>query len=368
MIAVTGVKKVFQARERAVTALKEIHLQVAEGEFFVLLGPSGSGKTTLLRCIAGLETPDEGDILLGDRLVYSSSRRVNLGPEYRGIGMVFQSYAIWPHMTVFENIALPLKHGKRKIPKSMVRERVHKVLGLINMEGYANRPAPQLSGGQQQRVALARALAVEPSLLLMDEPLSNLDARLREEVRTELKAVVRRVGLTVLYVTHDQTEAMDLADRAAVMHGGEILQVGRAEDLYAYPVEPRVGQFLGSMNWIRGKVQAGEKVMTPLGVLHITGTDGAAPGTPVLLGVRPECVELSNDPHRGDSDAGSFPCKIISETFMGNYRVYSLTVGSQTLVANRMSSERLEGQLYVQIPRANIRLFVDKGTEPAEIG
>lgn len=357
MISLKGVKKFFEAKEREVRALEGIDLEVEEGEFFVLLGPSGSGKTTLLRCVAGLERPNEGEITVGDRLVYSSSQRIHVAPEDRGIGMVFQSYAIWPHLTVFGNIALPLMHGKRKIPKAMVSERVRRVLGLIDMEGFGNRPAPHLSGGQQQRVALARALAVEPSLLLMDEPLSNLDARLREEVRRELKAVVQRVGLTVLYVTHDQAEAMDLADRAAVMHGGRILQVGQPEELYAYPTEPRVGQFLGSMNWIHGKLQADGKVLTPLGLIHVGDSNAVAPGAPVLLGVRPEDVELSKDYRGVSAEENPFSCKIVSDTFMGNYRVYTVSIGDQTLVATRMSSDKLQGQVYVRIPRSCIRLF-----------
>ena len=357
MINVKGLRKVYRAKDREVVALRGIDLEVAEGEFFVLLGPSGSGKTTLLRCIAGLEGPSNGEIKLGSRLVYSSSQRVDVLPEDRGIGMVFQSYAIWPHLTVFGNVSLPLMHGKRKIPKSMVNERVQRVLGLIGMEDLGNRPAPHLSGGQQQRVALARALAVEPSLLLMDEPLSNLDARLREEVRRELKAIVRRVGLTVLYVTHDQTEAMDLADRAAVMHEGRILQIGGPEELYAFPAEPRVGQFLGSMNWIQGKLQDGETVHTSIGLIHVSGDNSFTPGASIVLGVRPEDVELAKDPQGWSAGENLFPCEIRSETFMGNNRVYTVEVGGQTLVVIRMSSDKLQGQAYMRILRANIRLF-----------
>ncbi len=357
MISVKRVKKVFAAKEGEVIALQGVDLEVEEGEFFVLLGPSGSGKTTLLRCVAGLETPNEGQIKVENRLVYSSSQRVQVAPEDRGIGMVFQSYAIWPHLTVFGNIALPLMHGKRKIPRAMVKERVDRVLEMIGMEGFGNRPSPYLSGGQQQRVALARALAVEPAVLLMDEPLSNLDARLREEVRRELKAVVRRVGLTVLYVTHDQTEAMDLADRAAVMHDGTILQIGRPEDLYTFPAEPQVGQFLGSMNWIHGELQDGGIVQTPIGSIHVGSENALTPGAQVVLGVRPEDVELTKDPQGDGAEEKPFPCKILSETFMGNYRVYSVSVGDQMLVATRMSSEKLQGQVYLRISRSNVRLF-----------
>ncbi|HEX9444675.1 MAG TPA: ABC transporter ATP-binding protein, partial [Candidatus Binatia bacterium] len=224
MIRIEKLVKSFSTRSGVVRALADIDLAVERGEFFVLLGPSGSGKTTLLRSVAGLERPDSGQITLGTRVAFSSARRIFLPAEERQIGMVFQSYAIWPHLSVFENVALPLTQGRRKPPRSEVRERVHQALRLVEMEDYAARPAPLLSGGQQQRVALARALAVNPELLLMDEPLSNLDARLREEVRVKMKALARGLGITVLYVTHDQVEALMLADRLAVMADGKILQ------------------------------------------------------------------------------------------------------------------------------------------------
>src|SRR5881392_2765255 len=223
-------------------ALDDVSLDVESGTLVALLGPSGSGKTTLLRCVAGLERPDSGEITLGTRVAFSSKQRLFVQAEEREIGMVFQSYAIWPHLTVFENVALPLTQGRRKPPKARVRERVSEALRLVEMDDYADRPAPLLSGGQQQRVALARALAINPKVLLMDEPLSNLDARLREEVRTKIKKLVGELGVTVLYVTHDQVEAMVLADRIAVMAGGKVLQIGAAQELYHFPLSRRVAE------------------------------------------------------------------------------------------------------------------------------
>ena len=214
-------------------------IEVAEQEFFVLLGLSGSGKTTLLRCVAGLERPDGGEIAIGNTLVSSAARNFFLGPEERGLGMVFQSYAVWPHMTVYQNVAFPLVNGPRKYSTHDVKKRVLNALELVQLGGLADRPAPFLSGGQQQRVALARALAVEPKVLLMDEPLSNLDARLREEVRDEIKNLSRKFGIAVLYVTHDQVEAMALADRVAVMSKGKVLAMRAAAPALRGAVEPR---------------------------------------------------------------------------------------------------------------------------------
>ncbi len=256
----------------------------------MLLGPSGSGKTTLLRSVAGLEKPDGGEISLDDKIVFSSRRRISEPPEARGIGMVFQSYAIWPHLTVAENIGLVLTHGRSRLSKSEAQTRIRYALSLVQLDDFENRPARLLSGGQQQRVALARALAVNPALLLMDEPLSNLDARLREEVRTNIKKLATRLGITALYVTHDQVEAMVLADRIAVMAHGEILQIGNPFELYRAPANSQIAEFFGSINWLHGKVLADGRVDTEIGPLVI-----AAPRQyegDVVVGIRPEDVKL----------------------------------------------------------------------------
>ncbi|HET9882768.1 MAG TPA: ABC transporter ATP-binding protein, partial [Candidatus Binatia bacterium] len=230
MIDIRSLTKIFKSGGDVVRAVDAVDLQVREQEFFVLLGLSGSGKTTLLRCVAGLEKPEAGEIKLGDETVSAPERGIFIPVEDRALGMVFQSYAVWPHMTVFQNVAFPLANGKRRLARAKIRERVMGALELVQLAALADRPVPFLSGGQQQRVALARALAVEPKVLLMDEPLSNLDARLREEVRDEIRLLATKLSITVLYVTHDQVEAMALADRIAVMSGGKILQIGAPQE------------------------------------------------------------------------------------------------------------------------------------------
>jgi iron(III) transport system ATP-binding protein len=290
MIRIAGLSKEFPVNAGVAVALVALDLAVEEKEFFVLLGASGSGKSTLLRCVAGIETPDDGEIFLGGRLMFSKRQKIFVRPEERGLGMVFQSYAVWPHMTVYQNVALPLTHGARRIARTKVRDRVMQALALVQMEALADRPVPFLSGGQQQRVALARALAVEPVVLLMDEPLSNLDARLREEVRFQIKEVTRSVGVTVLYVTHDQQEAAALADRIAVMSDGRILQIAPPAALYGRPADPKVADFLGRMNWLKGHVRARDTVETEFGVLQ--AKTGALMG-PVRIGLRPGDIALS---------------------------------------------------------------------------
>lgn len=239
-IKIAGVTRRFGSA----TAVEKIDLNIADGEFLTLLGPSGCGKTTTLRMVAGLERNDAGTIAIGDRLVSDASRGIWAAPEKREIGMVFQSYAIWPHMSVFENVAYPLTVRRR--PQSEIREKVNATLRLVEMERYADRPAPALSGGQQQRVAIARALAFQPQVLLMDEPLSNLDAKLREQMRTELREIQKKLGITTLYVTHDQDEAITLSDRIVVMSAGKILQVDTPEGVYERPASVAVASFFGS--------------------------------------------------------------------------------------------------------------------------
>lgn len=358
MIEISGLGKDFQRTgESVVHALQTIDLEVERGQFFVLLGPSGSGKTTLLRCVAGLAVPDRGEIVLDGVTVYSKAKRTLVPPERRGLGMVFQSYAIWPHMTVFDNVALPLTQKRPKLSKGEIRKRVGLALSLVGLEGMEQRPAPLLSGGQQQRVALARALATEPSVLLMDEPLSNLDARLREEVRKEIRSVATRLGITVLYVTHDQIEAMELADRIAVMHGGEILQQGSPEELYYSPADPRVAQFFGSTNWIDGKLQEKQAVETMIGRLVVS--ESRVPGgvTDVIVAVRPEDIELTPSPEGIAASDNRFSGQIISDVFLGDHRVYTVTIRDRDLLVRTLASVRLTGEVGVHIPREKICVF-----------
>src|ERR1044072_5669508 len=281
-------------------AVNDVSLDVVQGEFFGLLGPSGCGKTTTLRMIAGLEKPDSGSI------EFQGADITNLPPEKRGFGMVFQNYALFPHLNVFENVAFGLR--ARHKSKSEMDERVAGALELVQLPGYAKRRVDELSGGQQQRVAIARAIAIEPALLLFDEPLSNLDVSLREETRSELRELVTRLGLTAVYVTHDQEEAFALCDRISVMVGGKLMQTGRPRELYEQPAEIAVARFLGRNNLIRSmrlsssKISDGEfKTLAGHHVLHVAvSKDELAPlNKPVVLAIRPEHVQLSTNSHDG---------------------------------------------------------------------
>jgi ABC-type Fe3+/spermidine/putrescine transport system ATPase subunit len=251
-----------------VTAVHGVNFEIASGELVTLLGPSGCGKTTTLRAIAGLETPSSGAIHLNGEAVYSAAARRNVPSEKRGVSMVFQSYAIWPHMTVFDNVAYGLR--VRKLPAREVEQNVHRVLDLVQMREFADRGASKLSGGQQQRVAVARAIAFSPSVLLFDEPLSNLDARLRAEMRVELRELQRRLDITSVYVTHDQEEALAISDRVIVMNGGKIEQIGTPEEIYNQPRSRFVADFVGSTNIIPGILQ-GTTGVPPTALFETSG-------------------------------------------------------------------------------------------------
>ena len=261
--------------------LKEFDQTFADGEFITLLGPSGCGKTTMLRMIAGFEKPTSGEILIGDKVV--SSDKVFLPPEKRDIGMVFQSYAVWPHMTVFENVAYPLHIQKKS--KAVITEQVDHVLDIVHLSQYRDRIPSQLSGGQQQRVALARALVAKPQLLLLDEPLSNLDAKLRESMRFEIKEIQASLGITVVYVTHDQTEAMAMSDRIILINRGIIQQVASPEEIYNHPANQFVADFLGKVDFAKGEIRDGR--------VYLDDTDQSIPYSGskkgrVELAIRPE--------------------------------------------------------------------------------
>jgi iron(III) transport system ATP-binding protein len=284
----------------SVPAVKDLSLDVHDGEIMTLLGPSGCGKTTSLRIVAGLETADAGSIWFGDRPIVMTDRKLSLAPDKRRLGMVFQSYAIWPNMTVEQNVAFPLK--SQKYPRDEIKPRVERALALVGMSGYEKRPAPLLSGGQQQRVALARAVVTEPRILLLDEPFSNLDAKLREQMRIEVKLLQKKLGLAVLFVTHDQVEALGLSDRIAVMRDGVIQQQGTSRELYEKPVNEFVRDFVGKTLLFKGKVQ-GIEADGRIGVV-LDGSDGGAVygqvssqqtvavGDPVRVAIRPEDLKV----------------------------------------------------------------------------
>jgi iron(III) transport system ATP-binding protein len=296
MIIAEGLNKLYKTPQRTVDAMKDVNLSIEAGSFFVLLGPSGSGKTTTLRSIAGLERPDSGQISINDEIVYSSRRSINLPPEQRPIAMVFQSYALWPHMDVANNITFPLRRGIRRVTSSEVERRLDRVLHLLNLTEQKLRPISSLSGGQQQRVALARALALEPAVLLMDEPLSNLDAKLRARLRLELRDLTKSIGITTIYVTHDQTEAMMMGDRIAVMSQGAIQQQGAVTELYQNPSNVFVARFLGEMNFIEGDIESVDadfvQIATAAGKISAKRPPGTLAGKSVMVGFRPEDIEL----------------------------------------------------------------------------
>ncbi|MDR7481127.1 MAG: ABC transporter ATP-binding protein [Armatimonadota bacterium] len=326
--------KLHRLARQVVRAVDGVSLEAPQGQILTLLGPSGCGKSTTLRCIAGLERPDEGEILFDDRVIFSRARRIFTPPERRNVGMVFQSYAIWPHLSVFENVAYPME--VRRLPRRQVAERVRAVLALVGLEGLEERPAPFLSGGQQQRVALARALVYEPEVLLLDEPLSNLDAKIREVVREDLRALQRRLGITTIYVTHDQLEALALSDVVAVMEAGRVVEVGTPHELYARPQHRFTATFLGEISYLSGRVVgAGADdvaVLTAAGPLRCAAPGRVAPGIPVVVGVRPEHVHLARQ-RPPDGLPNAVEGEVVSALFEGTRVKYRLAAGTLSLLA-----------------------------------
>ena len=334
-----------------VVAVDHIDLEIAEGEFFTLLGSSGCGKTTTLRMVGGLEKPDGGEIHLGGQCLVSSEKKLFIKPEKRDMGMVFQSYALWPHMTVFENVAYPLK--LRGIKGRDAEKKVADVLGLVGLAGLEERPAPALSGGQQQRVALARALVFSPKVLLLDEPLSNLDAQLREEMRRELKSLQQRVNVTVIFVTHDQIEALSLSDRIAIMKFGVLEQVGTPEEVYYHPATPFVRDFLGKTFLLPGKVSAiaGQQVNVEVqGVVaaplilpqsKVISTNGTpAIGQGVMVAIRPEQVSILGT--TGDGRPNTIQANLQAVQFLGDRYEYTVEIGPETRVLVSPASQQVK--------------------------
>jgi iron(III) transport system ATP-binding protein len=334
-----------------VRALDDVSFSVKEREFYVLLGPSGSGKTTTLRAIAGLDQPDRGRITINGRLVFASDDDIHIPPEERPIAMAFQSYALWPHMDVHDNIAFPLRRGIRRVPPEEAARRVGRVVELLRLKTELHRPVSTLSGGQQQRVALARALALEPAVLLMDEPLSNLDARLRARLRVELKEITRSTGITTVYVTHDQTEAMVMGDRIAVMEHGRILQEGAPLTLYHQPAELFVAKFLGEMNFIAGEIEPGNGqcalVATQVGPLNLVRSPTTPTRGSVVLGFRPEDALLMPAPGENVIRA-----RVTARQYLGDAFLYRACCGEISFEIRRPKGEQIElgTEIFVYLP------------------
>ena len=332
MLKIDKLVKTFGTDQGDVRAIDDVSLSVDEGEVVTLLGPSGCGKTTLLRCVAGLESPDSGSISIDNTVVFSRSDNSNVATHNRPIAMVFQSYAIWPHMTVFENVAYPLRVSRTRYSRSDIRDRVRSALELCKIPELSGRSATMLSGGQQQRVAVARALVKEPKLLLLDEPLSNLDARLREEMRLEFREMFAGAGITVLYVTHDLLEALVLSDRVIVMNAGRIAQTGPPRDVYSRPEGRFVADFTGAGNVLPGVVEGIDcdtmSVRVEFGLLDSPAVQGCAVGSHVHVAIRPEGMILSR---KGAEGSTTMPCVVESDVFLGSYMEYRIRVSSQDL-------------------------------------
>ena len=331
-------------RGTVVKAAQNVSFDVPDGKLFTLLGPSGCGKTTTLRSIAGLERPSAGEIEVAGKIMYSSAKRIFVVPNKRNFGMVFQSYAIWPHMNVFQNAAFPLQ--VRKLRKAEIKTRVMRVLEAVQLEQLVDREATKLSGGQQQRLALARALVMEPQLLLLDEPLSNLDAKLRDRMRSELKRLQRELGLTTIYVTHDQSEALALSHEIAVMNDGRVVQIGTPRQIYEQPVNQFVADFVGTTNFIAATVSSIEEasgrclVGCGMGPLRVQASQGVAKGDAVTVSVRPEDVELSEAPLTAASGDNLCKAVVVAKDFLGEHLDFQVKVGDVVLLARAHPSLR----------------------------
>jgi iron(III) transport system ATP-binding protein len=347
-LRVEGLRKQFATGQPAVDG---VSFHVPAGEIVVLLGPSGCGKTTTLRCVAGLEHPTAGRISIAGRLVSAPAEGVKVPPRLRNIGMVFQSYAVWPHMTVKQNVAYPLRH--RGVPRAESERKIADVLDLVGLSELAQRPVVALSGGQMQRVALARSLVYEPALLLLDEPLSNLDAQLRLRLRDDLRRIIKQAGVTALYVTHDQAEAVVLGDRIGVVRDGKLLQMAAPDRIYNRPADLFVASFTGATNLLSGRVLArdGEfgTVEAECGQrLAAWLSAGAETGAKVKIAVRPENVRL------GDNGSDNrFAARVTGQRFQGTHTIYELAVLGGRMEAIELGTatrHAVESEIEVVLP------------------
>jgi len=332
-LRVEALAKRFPGEAHELAAVNGISFSVPRGRLFTLLGPSGCGKSTTLRCIAGLERPEQGMVSVNGRTHVDTAAKVFVAPDKRGIGMVFQSYAIWPHMTVYQNVAYALE--VKKTPRGEIRPRVMEALELVGLAAFANRPAPKLSGGQQQRVALARAVVGRPSLLLFDEPLSNLDAKLRERMSDEISELQQRLEIRNVYVTHDQAEALEISETVAVMEGGKILAMGAPREIYGAPGNRFVADFIGMTNIVRGNAVAeagsngGGRVEVPFGTVHCRFEGAIRPGDAVDVLIRPENMVVSYA--RPDARENVWQAAVEVVTFLGECQDATVRVQEQSL-------------------------------------
>jgi iron(III) transport system ATP-binding protein len=336
MLEIRNLQKAYASRDgrTATRALDGVSFQVEEGAFFTLLGPSGCGKTTTLQCIAGLETPDSGTIRMGDQVVFRNTDGVLVPANKRELGMVFQSYAIWPHMTVFENVAFPLLHGPRRSSAAVVKKEVARALEMVQLGHVSDRPAPMLSGGQQQRVALARALVHRPRVLLLDEPLSNLDAKLRDSMRNEIRSLVKSVGITTIFVTHDQTEAVGMSDQIVLMRAGRIVQKGGPRDIYLRPNSVFAADFMGRSNLVSGRVLeegARTRIETSFGSLAAETDAELRKGDQAVAVIRPQAVSLVTREAAATLE-NCFAGRILSLAFLGDVVETEVQAMGQKLV------------------------------------
>jgi iron(III) transport system ATP-binding protein len=343
-----------------VKAAQDVSFEVPEGKLFTLLGPSGCGKTTTLRSIAGLEKPTSGLIKVNGETVFSagqgSDKGVFVQPNKRGFGMVFQSYAIWPHMTVFQNASFPLEVGQKKYSKQEIQTRVMKVLESVELAQYHDRDATRLSGGQQQRLALARALVMEPKLLLLDEPLSNLDSKLREKMRFELKKIQRELGITTIYVTHDQSEALALSHQIAVMRNGRIVQLGTPREIYESPNSEFVADFVGTINFIKATVRmvdASTRLMvvdSEIGVIQVPMNSDHSVGDSVHVCVRPEDIFVGDEASVAEETHGNHYGGIVSaNVFLGDVLDFQVKVNEKTLLVRVHPSQKAKVDAPIKI-------------------
>jgi iron(III) transport system ATP-binding protein len=370
MLKVSGLTKVYANVSGVAGGIRDANFDLAAGTFYTLLGPSGCGKTTTLRCIAGLEQPNEGQITVNDRVLFDNRTHINVPLNHRHIGMVFQSYAIWPHMTVFENVSFPLRVSKQKrYAREDIEKMVEEALTTVGLNGYQDRSATRLSGGQQQRVALARAIVHRPKLLLLDEPLSNLDATLRDEMRSELKRLQQQIGITAVYVTHDQSEALAMSDQIAVINQGRIIQQGSPWEVYFKPANEFVASFIGQTNLLRGKLAGSasgdgvHEVLLDSGTVirSRVGRIGSA-NEAVVISVRPENITIARASDKDGADANVLNGHVRAASFLGNMVRHEIGIGDMVLTVESNPSHHYEQGSQVKVmfrPEDSLAVPVD---------